>query len=79
MQVSGQVIVLLYKNDSRAPLINSLVTEAPFIKKRFHWLALQNNDRDLWFLYDRDLRHERIEDKMRANLVTNHDLYNGFR
>ena len=37
------------------------MNEVPVIKKPVHWFALQINE---FFLYDNDLRHERINGKL---------------
>ena len=47
------------KDNLQKNLLNSFVTEVPIIHKPVH-IDLQSKLMD-WFLYDKDLRHERVK------------------
>ena len=36
------------------------MTEVPIIQKPVHWIKLVGKSKD-WFLYDMDIRHERVK------------------
>ena len=54
--------------------INSFMTRVPIIKKPVHWFDLQIVD---WFLYDRDLRHERVKWLTEALFRTQSNIQDG--